>query len=206
MILLMLPPKTSQAGHAQPGPASRARLADHILTEGLRKGEVDMQAGLGSEAGPRSEGSGEFLSRFSARMKDTIADLAIRGFSDDPRVLVDAACMLAVLSPLPEELEILAAAFDSRDRIEGRFTLQKLAEAGLISFADMGRFMSMENRMFPALPGYEEMPGAPSDEAPPTKRSVPPSGPAGRSISVKVTGGYTDAQGHTGYEFVASKR
>ncbi len=206
MILLMLPPKTKTASPPQATPEAKVRLANHILAEGIQQGSFDVNHGSAAPEAdpPRSLGTVEFISRFSQRMKEKMAELALSGFSSDAETLVHAAGIIAVLSPRPEELETLAAIFDARDRLAGREILGRLFDAGQISAREMSKFMSMENRMFPSLPGYGEVAGfAPSDEAPPTLRSVP-SDPSARSkTKVSVTEGYTDPQGNSGYAFVA---
>lgn len=188
---------------------AKIRLADHILAEGIQQGSFDRNRGSAAPESdpPRSSGTLEFLSRFSPRIKEKTAELALAGFSSDAETLLHAACMLSVLSPRPDELDTLAEVFDARDRLAGREILRRLFEAGWMSLAETSAFMSMENRMFPSLPGYEAVAGmAPSDEAPPTKRSVPPSGRIGRNVEMDVAGGYVDAKGNAGYEFTPKKR
>ncbi len=202
----MLPPKTKEASPAQLTAPAKLRLADHILAEGIQYGSFDVNHASAAFDPPRSSGTLQFISRFSPRMKEKMAELALSGFSTDAETLVHAASIIAVLSPRPDELDTLAEVFDARDRLAGREILQRLFEAGQMSLAETSAFMSMENRMFPSLPGYEEVAGsAPSDKAPETLRSVPPSGPIAREAEMNVTAGYVDAKGNVGYEFTLKK-
>lgn len=205
MILPVLPPKTASPRPSATGPSPpiKSRFADYLLTEGIRNGGFDIAEGLraAEEEPPRSSGSTEFLSKFSPRMKGAIADLALTDFSTDPHVILVAASILAVLNPREDELEILSAVFEDHDPVSTREIMERLFAQDWITLSGMMAYMSIENRLFPALQKDAHVPPA-SDEAPVTQRSVPPSIPPSHRVEISVSEGYTDAEGHTGYEIV----
>lgn len=197
----MLPPRFNFDSPAleELTPSRKLRFANFILSEGLSKKHIDVRKDLETSSNnkPHSQGTTEFLSKFSIPMKEKLTSLALSGFSEDPQMLITAVGILSVLNPHEDEKEILAELFDGGDRLERRTILTKLFDHGCLTISDMSRFITLENDGFPnlpytdsaipvsistdcqpetALPSPSKINDLCEDDLPPdTKRSSPPS-------------------------------